>query len=130
MKLPEASFGPLLRPPLGGFLPSWLRVGCWALCKQGLFLQNPPSSHTRTRLEKLSGRGDHPKCSLPSWLRVGCWGLCKQGLFLPNHPSPEGEHVWSGFQATETTRQAAVPTEPEAPQDLLGPMRSIGPGEN
>ena len=63
MKLPEASFGPLLRPPLGGFLPSWLRVGCWALCKQGLFLQTPPSSHTRTRLEKLSGRGDHPKCS-------------------------------------------------------------------
>ena len=45
---------------------------------------------------------------------------------------PKGEHVWSWFQAAETTRQAAVPTEPEAEavQTLLGPKGSIGLGEN
>ena len=42
----------------------------------------------------------------------------------------EGEHVWSWFQAAETTSQAAVPTEPEAAQTLLGPMGSRGLGEN
>ena len=42
----------------------------------------------------------------------------------------EGEHVWSWFQAAETTSQAAVPTEPEAVQTLLGPKGSIGLGEN
>ena len=40
----------------------------------------------------------------------------------------EGEHIWSWFQAAETTSQAAVPTEPEAAQNLLGPMGSIGLG--
>ncbi|WP_319581406.1 hypothetical protein, partial [Streptococcus suis] len=34
----------------------------------------------------------------------------------------EVEDVWSWFPAGETTRQAAVPTEPEAAQTLLGPM--------
>ena len=43
---------------------------------------------------------------------------------------PVGEHIWSGFNAEETTRHAARPTEPEAAQTLLGPMGSIGPGEN
>ena len=38
----------------------------------------------------------------------------------------EGEDVWSWFPAAETTSQAAVPTEPEAAQTLLGPMGSIG----
>ena len=38
----------------------------------------------------------------------------------------EGEDVWSWFQAAETTSQAAVPTEPEALQTPLGPMRTIG----
>ena len=42
----------------------------------------------------------------------------------------EGEHVWSWFQAAETTSQAAVPTEPEAAQTLLGPMGTLGQGEN
>ena len=42
----------------------------------------------------------------------------------------EGEHVGSWFQAAESTSQAAVPTEPEAAQTLLGPMGSIGLGEN
>ena len=42
----------------------------------------------------------------------------------------EGEDAWSGFPAAETTSQAAVPTEPEAGQTLLGPMGSRGLGEN
>ena len=42
----------------------------------------------------------------------------------------EGEHVWSRFPASVATSQAAVPTEPEAAQTLLGPMGSIGLGEN
>ena len=42
----------------------------------------------------------------------------------------EGEDVWSWVPAAETTRQAAVPTEPEAAQTLLGPMGSLGLGEN
>ena len=43
---------------------------------------------------------------------------------------PEVEHVWNWFPAAETTSQAAVPTEPEAAQTLLGPMGSRGLGEN
>ena len=43
---------------------------------------------------------------------------------------PEEEHVWSRFQARKATCEAAAPTEPEASQTLLGPMGSIGPGEN
>ena len=42
----------------------------------------------------------------------------------------EGEDVWNWFPAAETTSQAAVPTEPEAAQTLLGPMGSRGLGEN
>ena len=42
----------------------------------------------------------------------------------------EGEDVWSWFPAAETTSQAAVPTEPEAGQTLLGPMESRGLCEN
>ena len=42
----------------------------------------------------------------------------------------EGEHVWSGFNAEETTRHAAGPTEPEAAQTLLDPMGSLGLDEN
>ena len=42
----------------------------------------------------------------------------------------EAEDVWSWFQAAETTSQAAVPTEPEAVQSLLGPMGSLVLGEN
>ena len=39
---------------------------------------------------------------------------------------PEGEPVWSWFQAQETTSQAAVPTEPEAAQKVLGPSGAEG----
>ena len=42
----------------------------------------------------------------------------------------EGEDIWCSLQAPETTSQAAVPTEPEAAQTLLGPMGSLGLGEN
>ena len=42
----------------------------------------------------------------------------------------EGEDGWSWFPAAETTRQAAVPQEPEADQTLLGPMGRRGLGEN
>ena len=42
----------------------------------------------------------------------------------------QGEHVLSWFQAADTTSPAAVPTEPEAAQPLLGPMGSLGLGEN
>ena len=42
----------------------------------------------------------------------------------------EGEDLWSWFPAAETTSQAAVPTEPEAAQTLLGPMGRLGLGEN
>ena len=41
----------------------------------------------------------------------------------------EGEHVWTFFPAAVTTSQAAVPTEPEAAQTLLGPMGSLELGE-
>ena len=42
----------------------------------------------------------------------------------------EGEHVWGWFRAAATTSQAAVPTEPEAVKTFLGPMGSLGLGEN
>ena len=42
----------------------------------------------------------------------------------------EGEDVCIWFHAAETTSQAAVPTEPEAAQTLLGPMGSLGLREN
>ena len=42
----------------------------------------------------------------------------------------EREDAWSWFPAAETTSQAAVPTEPEADQTLLGTMGSRGLGEN
>ena len=41
-----------------------------------------------------------------------------------------GEDVWSWFPAAETTSQAAVPMEPEVDKTILGPMGSLGLGEN
>ena len=41
----------------------------------------------------------------------------------------EGEDVWSWFPAEETISQAAVPTEPEAAQTVLGPVGSQGLGQ-
>ena len=60
-------------------------------------------------------------------------GLLGQVQTMPFHEISlfrEGEHVWSRFPAAVTTSQAAVPTEPEAAQTLLGPMGSLGLGEN
>ena len=68
--------------------------------------------------------------SLPSWLRVRCGAFRYKAFSCQISLLPEGEHVWSWFQAAETTSQAAVPTEPEAAQTLLGPMGSLGLGEN
>ena len=48
---------------------------------------------------------------------------------MQNQTSSEGEGVWSWFPAAETTSQAAVPTEPEAAQTLLGLMGRMGLGE-
>ena len=42
----------------------------------------------------------------------------------------EGEDFWSWFSAAETSRQAGVLKEPEAAQTLLGPMGSLGLGED
>ena len=42
----------------------------------------------------------------------------------------EGEDDWSWFPIAEITSQAAVPTEPEAAQTILGPMGSIVLDEN
>ena len=42
----------------------------------------------------------------------------------------QGEYSWSWFSAAETTSQAALPTETEAAQSLLGPMGSLRLGEN
>ena len=53
-----------------------------------------------------------------------------QAFSCPITLLPEGEHVWSWFQAAETTHQAAGPTQPEAAQTIVGPMGSRGLGEN
>ena len=42
----------------------------------------------------------------------------------------EADDVWSWFQTAETTSQAAVPTEPEEAETLLGLMGSRGVGDN
>ena len=60
-----------------------------------------------------------PSLAGSGWVDVACANKafsCQISLL------PEGEHVWSWFQAAETTRQAAGLTEPEAAQTLLGPM--------
>ena len=41
----------------------------------------------------------------------------------------EGHHVWSGFQAKETPRKAAVPREQVAAQTRLCPVQCQGLGE-
>ena len=41
----------------------------------------------------------------------------------------EGDHIWSGFQSMETTRNPSVHREQEAAQTLLGPRQIIRLGE-
>ena len=60
---------------------------------------------------------------------MGSWGLCKQGHSFQICLLPQAEHIWSWFQAAETTRQEAVEMEPEGAQTILGPMGSKGLGE-
>ena len=68
--------------------------------------------------------------SLPSWLRVGCWGLCKPGLLLPNQPSPQRRTCLEWVSGHGVHPPSSRAKEPEATQNLLGPMGSTGPGEN
>ena len=42
----------------------------------------------------------------------------------------EAKDVWIWFQSAETTSLAAVPMEPEVAKTILGPMGSLGLGEN
>ncbi|MVD59746.1 hypothetical protein D9R18_19685 [Proteus mirabilis] len=68
-----------------------------------------------------------PSLACSAWVARACQKMdssCQISLL------GEGEDVWSWFLAAETTSQAAVPTEPEAAQTLLGPMGSLGLGEN
>ena len=60
MHLAEAQFVSCLRWALARSLPSWRSGGCCGLCNPGLFLPNQPSLQSRTRLELVSGHGDHP----------------------------------------------------------------------
>ena len=81
MQLPEASLVPFRRSALGGSLPSWLSVGCWGQCKQGVFMPNHHSPRRRIRLEVGSGCRDH----LPSSRAHGAIGS-------PDPPWTYGEH--------------------------------------
>ena len=62
----------------------------------------------------------------PSWVppQLAKWGVAgacaNQAFYCRITILPEGEHVWCWSQATETTHQAAGPTQPEAAQTLLG----------
>ena len=71
-----------------------------------------------------------PRWVLPSWL----WGVARARAGRASSGKVSllhiGEDVWRWIKVAETTSQAAVPTEPEAAQNLLGPMGSIGLGEN
>ena len=46
-----------LSSALSRSLPSWLRVGCWGLCKHGLFLPNQPCPPRRTCFKGVYGPG-------------------------------------------------------------------------
>ena len=57
MQLPEARFGPSVRPGLGAERPSWLRGHGWGLGAEGLRAPNPASPRRRTRGQCDSGAG-------------------------------------------------------------------------
>ena len=64
-------------------------------------------------------------CSLAGSGRIA--GACVQKAFSgPLLLCHEGEHVWSGFQAQETTSKAAVPRQPEAAQTVFALWRPEG----
>ena len=63
---------------------------------------------------------------LPSWPRGDCWGCAQKAFSCQLLILHEGEHVWSGIQAQETTSKAAGPGEAEAAQTLFGLWRPEG----
>ena len=69
---------------------------------------------------------------VPPWLAMG--GLQGPVETRPFHAksafSAKENTFGVGFQLRSPTSQAAVPTEPEAAQTLLGPMGSLELGEN
>ena len=69
---------------------------------------------------------DVPSLAGKVWV---AWVCGNKAFSCPISLLPEGELVWSWFQAHETTSKAAVPTEPEAAQSFLGPRVSTGRGE-
>ena len=62
---------------------------------------------------------------------MGVTGACaNQAFSCQISLLTEGEYVASCFQAADTTRQTAGPTETKAAETLLDPMGSLGLGEN
>ena len=55
-----------LSSALARSLPSWLRVGCWGLCKHGLFLPNQPCPPRRTRFKGVYGPGTTRDAARPT----------------------------------------------------------------
>ena len=60
------------------------------------------------------------------WIAEACAKKAFSWQILLLH---EGEHVWSGFPAQETTSKPAVPREQEAVQTLRCPMENRELGE-
>ena len=58
-----------------------------------------------------------------------CWGQSPEAVSCQLLLRHEGDHVWSGIQAQETTSKAAEPREAEAAQTLFGLWRPEGWGE-
>lgn len=56
MQLPEASFVLFLRLALGAELPIWLRVDCWSMWNNGIFMPNQNFPLRRTCLEWIQTR--------------------------------------------------------------------------
>ena len=89
MQLPEASFLPVQCLALGVELPGWLRVDCWGLCSQGMFVHAKLDfSLKRTRLELISAYGDSQqtpnahgaRCSPDStWPYIEHWARREKG---------------------------------------------------
>ena len=89
--------------------------------------------------ESLTFQNAAPRASFWAVFEMGprfsCPCLVKFGLLRPVQTSRqilllhEGEHVWSGIPAQETTSKAAVPREQEAVQTLHCPMENTELGE-
>ena len=89
--------------------------------------------------ESLTFQNAAPRASFWAVFEMGprfsCPCLVKFGLLRPVQTSRqilllhEGEHVWSGIPAQETTSKAAVPREQEAAQTLFALFEKRGIGE-